>query len=81
MSELRLANVARMHVHRSLTLSLNVNDIVESYVFEKPKILEHKIVEGQIMIQFRVSLKGIIWFYLIQCFGSEAESTYSYFFG
>ena len=52
----RLSNLARMHVHRAMTLDISPKYILKEFVASRPRVLEYKIVEGQIIIRYTTRL-------------------------
>ena len=70
MGEERLANLARMHIHRARTLAIPKNEIQNIFLKKSPRYLEYKIVEGQIVFiiilnSVDVVFSGFLKFYSI----------------
>ena len=45
-----------MYVHRAMTLDISPKYILKEFVASRPRVLEYKIVEGQIIIRYRTRL-------------------------
>ena len=61
MGENRLSNLARMHVHRARTLAIPKQKIVNEFITSRPRVLEYKLIEGQITIKFLIGILKIFF--------------------
>ena len=52
MGEERLANLARMHIPRARTMAIPTTKIVNMFIASRPRVLEFKIIEGQIVFRY-----------------------------
>ena len=52
MGEERLANLARMHIPRARTMAIPTTKIVNMFNASRPRVLEFKIIEGQIVFRY-----------------------------